>query len=47
MVIQVRSSNESAQAFYKKMGFRECGRLVRQVRIHGVEDDQILMEYFL
>ena len=46
-VIQVRSSNTSAQAFYHRLGFRECGRLARQVRIGDQEDDEIIMEYFL
>jgi ribosomal protein S18 acetylase RimI-like enzyme len=46
-VIQVRSSNVSAQAFYRRLGFRECGRLTRQVRIDELEDDEILMEFFL
>jgi ribosomal protein S18 acetylase RimI-like enzyme len=46
-VIQVRSSNVSAQSFYGRLGFRACGRLVRQVRIGQQEDDEIIMEYFL
>jgi RimJ/RimL family protein N-acetyltransferase len=46
-VIQVRSSNPSAQAFYQRLGFRECGRLTRQVRIGEQEDDEIIMEFFL
>ena len=46
-VIQVRSSNSGAQRFYGRMGFQECGRLTRQVRIGGQVDDEILMEYFL
>jgi ribosomal protein S18 acetylase RimI-like enzyme len=46
-VIQVRASNVSAQAFYRALGFRECGRFARQVRIDGHEDDEIMMEYFL
>ena len=46
-VIQVRSSNISAQGFYQRLGFRECGRLTRQVRIGGQEDDEIIMEFFL
>jgi ribosomal protein S18 acetylase RimI-like enzyme len=46
-VIQVRSSNVSAQAFYQRLGFRECGRLTRQVRIGEQEDDEIIMEFFL
>jgi len=47
IVIQVRASNVPAQAFYQRLGFQECGRLRRQVRIDGREDDEILMEYFL
>ncbi len=47
LVIQVRASNLSAQAFYRTTaGFRECGRLSRQVVIDGIEDDEILMERF-
>lgn len=46
LAIQVRASNTGAQAFYRRMGFQECGRLTRQVMIDGVEDDEILMEYF-
>jgi RimJ/RimL family protein N-acetyltransferase len=46
-VIQVRSSNLGAQSFYKRMGFCECGRLGRQVRIDGQEDDEVLFELFL
>ena len=46
-VIQMRASNLSAQAFYQRLGFRECGRLHRQVRIEGQEDDEVIMEYFL
>lgn len=46
-VIQVRSSNTAAQGFYHRLGFRDCGRLTRQVRIGGLEDDEVIMEYFL
>jgi ribosomal protein S18 acetylase RimI-like enzyme len=46
-VIQVRASNTSAQGFYRRLGFRECGRLHRQVRIGEREDDEIIMEFFL
>jgi ribosomal protein S18 acetylase RimI-like enzyme len=46
-VIQVRSSNVSAQAFYQRLGFRECGRLTRQVRIGEQQDDEVIMEFFL
>ena len=47
LVIQVRASNVSAQAFYKRLGFVECGRLRAQVIIDGGEDDEIVMEFFL
>jgi ribosomal protein S18 acetylase RimI-like enzyme len=47
IVIQVRASNVSAQAFYRRVGFSDCGRLRAQVVIDGCEDDEILMEYFL
>jgi ribosomal protein S18 acetylase RimI-like enzyme len=43
-VIHVRGSNTSARAFYRSLGFRECGRLARQVMIDGVEDDEVLLE---
>ena len=29
------------------IGFRECGRLTRQVVIDGKEDDEVLMELFI
>jgi ribosomal protein S18 acetylase RimI-like enzyme len=47
LVIQVRGSNTTAQAFYRALGFNDCGRLARQVVIDGVEDDEVLMELFL
>ena len=43
-VIHVRGSNTVAQAFYRGLGFQDCGRLSRQVLIDGVEDDEMLME---
>jgi ribosomal protein S18 acetylase RimI-like enzyme len=46
LVLQVRGSNAGAQAFYRSLGFVECGWLTRQVVIDGVEDDEILMEFF-
>ena len=46
LVIQVRGKNEAAQAFYRTLGFRECGRLAGQVVIDGVEEDELLMEWF-
>ena len=45
--IQVRGTNTRAQAFYRSLGFRECGRLTRQVVIDGTEDDEVLMELFV
>lgn len=46
-VIQVRSQNIRGQAFYRRLGFAECGRLSRQVRAYGEEDDEVIMELFL
>ncbi|MBM3817597.1 MAG: GNAT family N-acetyltransferase [Acidimicrobiia bacterium] len=46
-VIAVRASNASAQAFYRRLGFADCGRLQAQVVIDGRDDDEILMEFFL
>jgi len=47
LAIQVRASNHAAQGFYRRLGFQECGRLTRQVIIDGMEDDEVLMEFFL
>jgi ribosomal protein S18 acetylase RimI-like enzyme len=47
LVIQVRASNVSAQAFYRRLGFVECGRLRAQVIVDRTEDDEIVMEFFL
>ena len=47
LVIYVRTSNGGAQAFYKSLGFRECGRLFRQVKIQGEYDDETLLELAL
>jgi len=47
LVIQVRGSNAAAQAFYRGLGFQDCGRLSRQVIIDGIEDDEVLMELFI
>ncbi|MPY86581.1 MAG: hypothetical protein GEU99_01520 [Luteitalea sp.] len=47
LVIQVRGSNTAAQAYYRRLGFQDCGRLTRQVMIDGVEDDEVLMEFFV
>lgn len=47
LVIFVRAKNQGAQGFYKSLGFVECGRFARQVKIAGEYDDEILMEMFL
>jgi ribosomal protein S18 acetylase RimI-like enzyme len=47
LVVQVRSSNVQAQAFYRRLGFADCARLSRQVMIDGSYDDEVLMELFL
>jgi RimJ/RimL family protein N-acetyltransferase len=47
LVIQVRASNLLAQAFYKRLGFVECGRLRAQVIVHGTKEDEIIMELLL
>jgi ribosomal protein S18 acetylase RimI-like enzyme len=46
-IVLIRASNAFAQSFYRKLGFSPCGLLKRQVRIGGVEDDEIVMELFL
>ena len=47
LVIQVRASNLPALSFYANLGFQAAGRLTRQVVIDGVEDDELLFEFFL
>lgn len=47
LVIFVRASNAGAQEFYKRLGFRPCGRFSRQVKTAGEYDDEILMEMFV
>ena len=47
LVIQVRGSNSSALAFYRQLGFVDCGRLARQVIIDDFEEDEVLLELFL
>ena len=41
LVIWVRASNEAGQKFYIGLGFRECGRLSRQLLIGKEYDDEI------
>jgi dephospho-CoA kinase len=47
IVVQVRADNAGALGFYAALGFRACGRLVRQVRLAGGEVDVVLFEKFL
>jgi ribosomal protein S18 acetylase RimI-like enzyme len=47
LVIFVRASNTNAQKFYARLGFKECGRFAKQVKIDGTYDDEVLMEMFL
>jgi dephospho-CoA kinase len=47
IVVQVRADNAGALGFYAALGFRACGRLVRQVRLAGVDVDVLLFEKFL
>jgi L-amino acid N-acyltransferase YncA len=47
LFIMVRAKNQGAHSFYESLGFVECGRLTRQVKIAGDYDDEVLMERFL
>lgn len=47
LVLFVRAKNRGAQAFYEGLGFVECGRFARHVKIGDEYDDEILMEMFL
>lgn len=47
LIIFVRASNTDAQRFYSGLGFIECGRFARQVKIDGKYDDEVMMELFL
>lgn len=47
LVIWVRASNDAAQRFYMGLGFRECGRLSRQIMVNQECDDEVLMDLFL
>ena len=44
LAIYVRASNTLGQAYYRTLGFAECGRLRAQVVIDGVTDDELVME---
>ena len=46
VTIQVRETNVAARAFYRSLGFEECGRMSRQVIIDGIAEDEVLMEFF-
>jgi len=43
-VIYVMADNEPGLAYYRSLGFEECGVLHRQVKIDGVYHDAVLME---
>jgi RimJ/RimL family protein N-acetyltransferase len=47
VLISIRSGNRGAQAFYARLGFQPCGRLVGQVLMDGHYEDQLLYELFL
>ena len=47
LAIYVRGSNGQGQAYYRTLGFAECGRLRRQVVIDGIADDEVMMELHL
>lgn len=47
LVIFVRAGNTAARGFYRSLGFVQCGRFARQVKIASEYDDEILMELFL
>ena len=47
LVIKVRSSNEVALNFYRKLGFEEIGRFKKQIKIDDIYEDHVLMEKFL
>jgi len=47
VIIYVRSGNETAQVFYRNLGFEPRGTLTRQVKIEGQYDDEVFMELFL
>lgn len=47
IVIYVRSDNETAQAFYRGLGFEPRGTLTRQVKIGDQYADEVFMEMFL
>jgi dephospho-CoA kinase len=47
LMATVRVDNPVAQEFYVKVGFVQCGRLARQVRVDGRYVDELLFERFL
>ena len=47
LIIYIRSTNISAQNFYRKLGFTAKGILTNQVKINGDYDDEIFMELLL
>jgi dephospho-CoA kinase len=47
LIAAIRSDNGGALAFYKRLGFCECGRLAQQVSTGAGRVDQLLSERFL
>ncbi|MFX1573777.1 MAG: GNAT family N-acetyltransferase [Promethearchaeota archaeon] len=47
LVIYVRAKNTGAIEFYKNLGFIQKGVLSKQVKIDGIYEDEIFMEFFL
>jgi RimJ/RimL family protein N-acetyltransferase len=45
--LRVRADNRSAQNCYRKLGFRECGRLEAHVFLEGRWQDVVLMELLI
>ncbi|MFX0059919.1 MAG: GNAT family N-acetyltransferase [Candidatus Hodarchaeota archaeon] len=46
-IVYIRATNISAQNFYRSLGFVTRGILTNQVKINGIYDDEIFMEYFI
>jgi L-amino acid N-acyltransferase YncA len=44
VLIDVLGKNKRAQGLYKKMGFKQCGRFTKHVKLSGGYDDMLFME---
>ena len=42
--LEVWGKNKHAQKLYKKMGFKVCGRITRQVKLSYGFDDEVIMQ---